>query len=103
MRGSYPRLVGKCSKYEKSDENERERERSVLVTAVGRAVFYPRASVSGPLLPRNAERKSTDTDLVPTLCLRAESANRIDLHERVEICVTDDFSVTNISPSVSGR
>lgn len=103
-RGSYPRLVGKCSKYEKSGESEKERERSVLVTAVGRAVFFSRASVSGPPFPRSAERKPTDRDLVwSTLCLRAESANRIDLHERVEICVTDDFSVANISPSVSGR
>lgn len=77
-----PRLVGKCSKYEKSGENEREREREIGARDSCRASRVFRARARFHPLSRNAERKPTDRDLVSTLCLRAEPANRIDLHDR---------------------
>lgn len=59
----------------------REKEIGARDSCRASRVFRARARFR-PLSPRNAERKPTDRDLVSTLCLRAEPANRIDLHDR---------------------
>lgn len=83
---------------------ERERERSVLVTAVGRAVFFARAPVSVPS-PPEMQRENRPIEISYPLFVFARNRRTVSIYtiERVEICVADDFSVTNISPSVSGR
>lgn len=84
-------------------KRERERERSVLVTAVGRAVFFARAPVSIP--SPEMQRENRPIEISYPLFVFARNRRTVSIYtiERVEICVADDFSVTNISPSVSGR